>query len=437
MICYFRRITFDYYMLKTKIMIKTVSENKSRRYYFFRTLFILLFLILPGMIFSQETITGILYSDNKPVSITIKDGIITGIKKLKKLPAGDEGLIIAPGLIDNQVNGFAGVSFTFGGGTLSGDDVKKATEELWKAGVTTYLPTLTTNSHELLLKNFSVLGKLKDDPALLGSIPGFHLEGPYISPVDGYRGAHPLMHVRKPDWKEFLTLNKAAGNGIIHVTIAPEVEGAMDFIDKCKAAGIVVALGHHNGNAQQVTEAIERGARIATHLGNGCANMINRHINPLWPQLSDDRLMISIIGDGFHLNPEEIRVFYKVKGPEKTIITSDVTSFASLNPGKYITEEGETIELTPEGMLRYPAQNVLYGSASPVKKGVVNVMKVTGCSLAEAIRMTSFNPAKLYGLDDRGEIAKGKRADIILFKLINDEMVIKKTYVRGNLVYKE
>jgi len=211
----------------------------------------------------------------------------------------------------------------------------------------------------------------------------------------------------------------------------------MDFIDKCKAAGIVVALGHHNGNAQQVTEAIDRGARIATHLGNGCANMINRHINPLWPQLSDDRLMISIIGDGFHLNPEEIRVFYKVKGPEKTIITSDVTSFASLNPGKYITEEGETIELTPEGMLRYPAQNVLYGSASPVKKGVVNVMKVTGCSLAEAIRMTSFNPAKLYGLDDRGEIAKGKRADIILFKLINDEMVIKKTYVRGNLVYKE
>jgi len=424
-------------MPNTKIMIKTVSENKSRRYYFFRTLFILLFLILPGMIFSQETITGILYSDNKPVSITIKDGIITGIKKLKKLPAGDEGLIIAPGLIDNQVNGFAGVSFTFGGGTLSGDDVKKATEELWKAGVTTYLPTLTTNSHELLLKNFSVLGKLKDDPALLGSIPGFHLEGPFISPVDGYRGAHPLMHVRKPDWNEFLTLNKAAGNGIIHVTIAPEVEGAMDFIDKCKAAGIVVALGHHNGNAQQVTEAIDRGARIATHLGNGCANMINRHINPLWPQLSDDRLMISIIGDGFHLNPEEIRVFYKVKGPEKTIITSDVTSFASLNPGKYITEEGETIELTPEGMLRYPAQNVLYGSASPVKKGVVNVMKVTGCSLAEAIRMTSFNPAKLYGLDDRGEIAKGKRADIILFKLINDEMVIKKTYVRGNLVYKE
>ncbi len=424
-------------MPNTKIMIKTGSENKNKGDYLHRTIFILLFLLFHGMIFSQETITGILYSDNKPVSITIKDGNITGIKRMKKLPAGNEGLIIAPGLIDNQVNGFAGVSFTFGGGSLTDDDVKKATEELWKTGVTTYLPTLTTNSHDLLLKNFSVLGKVKDNPALLGSIPGFHLEGPYISPVDGYRGAHPLKHVRKPDWNEFLMFNKAAGNGIIHITIAPEVEGAMDFIDKCKASGIVIALGHHNGNAQQVTEAIDRGARIATHLGNGCANMINRHINPLWPQLSDDRLMISIIGDGFHLNPEEIRVFYKVKGPEKTIITSDVTSYASLKPGKFLTEEGETIELTPEGMLRYPAQNVLYGSASPVKKGVANVMKVTGCSLAEAIRMASLNPAKLYNLTDRGEIATGKRADIIIFKMVNDELVIKKTYVKGNLVYQE
>jgi len=424
-------------MPNTKIMIMTGSETRNKGDYFHRTIFILLFVLFPGMIFSQETISGILYSDNKPVSITIKDGIITGIKRMKKLPAGNEGLIIAPGLFDNQVNGFAGVSFTFGGGTLTDDDVEKATEALWKTGVTTYLPTLTTNSHDLLLKNFSVLGKMKDNPALLGSIPGFHLEGPYISPVDGYRGAHPLMHVRKPDWNEFLMFNKAAGNGIIHVTIAPEVEGAMDFIDKCKAAGIVVALGHHNGNAQQVTEAIDRGARIATHLGNGCANMINRHINPLWPQLSDDRLMISIIGDGFHLNPEEIRVFYKVKGPEKTVITSDVTSYASLKPGKFLTEDGETIELTPEGMLRYPAQNVLYGSASPVKKGVANVMKVTGCSLTEAIRMASLNPAKLYGLNDRGEIATGKRADIILFSIENDELVIKKTWVKGNLVYQE
>jgi N-acetylglucosamine-6-phosphate deacetylase len=145
--------------------------------------------------------------------------------------------------------------------------------------------------------------------------------------------------------------------------------------------------------------------------------------------------MISIIGDGFHLNPEEIRVFYKVKGSDKTIITSDVTSYASLPPGKFLNEEGDTIELTAEGMVRYTAQNVLAGSASPVKKGMVNVMKVTGCSLAEAIQMTSINPSRLYGLSDRGEIMVGRRADLILFQLIKDEMVIRKTYVKGNLVY--
>jgi N-acetylglucosamine-6-phosphate deacetylase len=400
-----------------------------------RVFYTLIFLLVPFLTSGQETITGILYSDKRPVSITISGGRITGIKRIKKLPEGSRDLYIAPGLIDNQVNGFAGVSFTFGGGELTAEGIKKATGELWKAGVTTYLPTLTTNGFEVLKKNFTILGKIKDDPALHGSIPGFHLEGPYISPVDGYRGAHPVKYVRKPDWNEFMQLNEASGNNILQVTLAPEIEGAPEFISKCVEKGIVVALGHHNASTEMIRDAVDRGARIATHLGNGCANMINRHVNPLWPQLADDRLMISIIGDGFHLLPEEIRVFYKVKGPEKTIITSDVTGYGSLPPGKYVTEDGDSIELTREGMLRYPAQNVLYGSASPLKKGVGNVMKVTGCSLKEAIQMSSTNPARLYGLDDRGEIAIGKRADLILFQIIDNELVIKRTYVSGYLVY--
>ncbi len=385
----------------------------------------------------QPGIEGILYSDGKPVSITIRDGKITGIKRIK-IPAGEiRDLYIAPGLIDNQVNGFAGISFTFGGGELTPDGVKKATEELWKTGVTTYLPTLTTNSHELLMKNFTVLGQTIDDPALFGSIPGFHLEGPYISPVDGFRGAHPLRFVRDPDWNEFMEFQKISGNHILEVTIAPETPGALDFIDKCKSNGVVVGLGHHNAPTAVVTEAINRGAVIATHLGNGCANTMNRHLNPLWPQLADDRLMISIIGDGFHLNPEEIRTFFKVKGPGKTIITSDVTSYASLPPGKFLNVEGDTIELTSDGAVRYPAQNVLAGSASPVKKGVANVMKVTGCSLEEAIRMASTNPARLYNLNDRGSIETGKRADLILFRITDNGMDIIKTFVDGRLVYEK
>lgn len=383
----------------------------------------------------EQKIAGIDYLTLKPIEVSVTDGIITAVRSIPRLPEGAEDIYIAPGLIDNQVNGYAGVSFTFGGSELTPEGVKKATDAILSTGVTSYLPTLTTNSRELLLKNFSVLAEVAGDPLMHGVIPGFHLEGPYISPVDGYRGAHPLSHVRKPDWDEFLELNKAAGNKIIQVSLAPETEGAMEFISKCREKGIIVALAHHNGSAEQIREAIDRGAVVATHLGNGCANMINRHVNPLWPQLADDRLMISMIGDGFHLNPEEIQVFYKVKGPERTIITSDVTSYASLPPGKFVNSEGDTLELTTDGMIKYPAQNVLAGSASPLIKGIANVMKVTGCSLGEAIQMSSTNQADLYGLNDRGRLEKGKRADIILFRYTDGQIVIMKTYLKGNLVY--
>jgi N-acetylglucosamine-6-phosphate deacetylase len=183
--------------------------------------------------------------------------------------------------------------------------------------------------------------------------------------------------------------------------------------------------------------AVENGAQISTHLGNGCANTINRHRNPLWPQLANDNLTASIICDGFHLLPEEIKVFYKTKGPDKTIIISDVTSYAALEPGEYKTQTGETIELTEDGMLRYPAQNVLYGSASAITKGVGHIMEVTGCSLADAIKMSSTNPAKLNGLTDRGTLEPGKRADLVLFTIDDFKVNIQKTYVLGGLVYQK
>jgi len=137
------------------------------------------------------------------------------------------------------------------------------------------------------------------------------------------------------------------------------------------------------------------------------------------------------------LLPEEIIVFYKTKGVERTIITSDVTSYAALEPGQYKTETGETIELTKEGKLYYPAQNVLYGSASPITKGVGHVMEVTGCSLANAIQMASTNPAKLYGLNDRGVLEVGKRADLVLFTLDDFEVNVQQTFVEGDLVYEK
>lgn len=385
--------------------------------------------------FAQTIIEGLSYLDKTPVAVEIMDGKIVSVQRIVRLSDVSRPVYIAPGLIDNQVNGFAGVSFGFAGGELTKEGIVKATQELWKKGITSYLPTLTTNSQETLLKNFAILAASINDEALRGAIAGYHLEGPYISPEDGYRGAHPLKHVRKPDWNEFMQLYEASGRNILTVTLAPEVDGAMEFIRNCEALGVVVALGHHNAPQAVIDQAVLNGAKIATHLGNGCANMINRHLNPLWPQLSNDGLMISIICDGFHLRDEEMNVFYKVKGVEKTIITSDVTRFAALPAGEYLNEEGETIELTREGMLRYPAQNVLYGSASPLSVGVIRMMNATGCTLGEAIRMASSNPAQLYGLTDRGSIEPGKRADLILFTLGERELNIERTYVAGKLVY--
>lgn len=373
-------------------------------------------------------------------TIIVRNGLIESVSAQNtRLQGATEinanGKFIAPGLIDNQVNGFAGISFSLGGSELTGEGVEKATRELWKTGVTSYLPTLTTNSWKMMKDNLSILAKAADNTELMGSIPGFHLEGPYINPQDGYRGAHPAQFVRLPDWNELMELYEASGRRILQITLAPEMDGALGFIEKCSEKGIVVALGHHNAPADIVNAAIYRGAKIVTHLGNGAANMINRHYNPFWSQLADDRLNISIICDSFHLLPEEIKVFYKVKGVERTILTSDVTSFATLQPGMYQTQTGETIELTKEGLLHYPEQKCLYGSASPLTKCIGYIMEVTGCTLADAIRMASANTARLLGLNSIGELAPGKQADLIFFDMEDREMVIYKTFIKGKEVF--
>lgn len=394
--------------------------------------FIISLLSTRGFAAAPDTvyIRGILYSDGLPVSVKIVGEKIAGIEHL---PADSEvpHVYIAPGMIDLQVNGYMGVSFT--DQSITVEDIKKATRALWKVGVTTYLPTLTTLDRERLLKSFALLANALKDEDIAVSIPGFHLEGPYISPVKGYRGAHSKQYIRLPDWAEFEEFQKAAGNSIKLITVAPELEGAIPFIKNCVATGVVVALGHHNASAEIVQRAVDAGASLSTHLGNGCANRIHRHHNPLWPQLSNDGLSISIIADGFHLTREEVRTFYKVKGPGRTILVSDILAIAGQPPGLYV-DEGDTLLVTKD-VVKYPAENVLCGAAKPVSRDVGNVMKFTNCSLGDAIGMASKNPALLMGLHDRGEVQFGKRADLICFTMKNGEVVVRKTIVAGRTVY--
>ena len=385
-------------------------------------------LILP-MNSSAQTVEGLLYSDESPVSITLANG---KIKAMKPTKSGNRSTTyVAPGLIDVQINGYVGVDFS--GPDLSVEGIRKVTKALWKSGVTSYFPTVITSDIERIKTNFAILARAKEDPEIGASIPGFHLEGPYISPLPGFRGAHLEKYIKKPDWKEFQEIQKAANGGIKIITLAPEIDGAIPFIRKCVASGVTVSLGHHNGSAEDVARAVEAGAKMSTHLGNGCANEINRHDNPLWPQLSNDALTASIISDGFHLTREEVRTFFKAKGVNKTILVSDALDLAGLPPGEYTRGE-RTLLLTPN-VVKLPKENVLAGAASPISKCVGRVMEFTECSLKDAIQMASTNPAEMFSLDELGKIEPGKRADLVLFTLENDIMTIQQTLIAGDTVY--
>ena len=375
-------------------------------------------------------VDGLHYKDGKPIRVEITDGKIS---RIRPLPSGAPvpDVYLAPGLIDIQINGYVGVNFSDQG--LTPAMMEQATRALWKEGVTTYLPTVITRDQERLLKSFSLLSASREQEQIGLSIPGFHLEGPYLNPAPGFRGAHPEEYIRPADWEEFSALQESAQQGIMLITVAPEMEGAIPFIGKCKEEGLVISLAHHNAGPEIIEQAVQAGASFSTHLGNGCANMINRHHNPLWPQLSHDGLSISIICDGAHLTREEVRTFYKVKGNQRTVLVSDALHFAGLPRGEYM-EDGHTYLLTEE-VVKFPDENVLAGAVQPVRKGISRIMDYTGCSHAEAVGMASTSPARLLGLDHIGEIKEGLRADLIIYTLEDDEMMIQQTILAGQVVY--
>lgn len=381
----------------------------------------------------MKKIEGYLYSDKSRVSIEIQNGLISKINKLDAFENGNnENSIIAPGLIDNQVNGYMGTEFSLL--NLSIEEMQKVVTGLHNKGVTTFLPTVITASQEALENSFKNLSFAIKEKKIADSVPGFHLEGPYISPKDGYRGAHSLENIRLPDWDEFQKLNEIAEGKILQVTLAPEVEGAIDFIKKCDENNVIVSLGHHNANAEEIKMAVDAGAKTVTHLGNGCANNINRFNNPLWMQLAEDRLMSSLIVDGFHLSPEIVKVFYKAKGSERIILTSDMTMLAGQPPGDYVWD-GKDVVLSPEGIILLPKENVFAGASLPLITGVGNMMRFTDCGLEEAINMATINPAKLYGFKDRGSIEVGKRADLMLFGIEVDKINIIQMIVGGEILF--
>lgn len=372
----------------------------------------------------------------KTIKVTAHGGVITDIA-----PSGVQSQgWIAPGLIDIQVNGMAG--YNLNGGTPTPDNLRGTLRALHREGVVRFCPTIVTAPAENIIASIrAVVEACESDPLTDYAVIGIHVEGPFISSEDGPRGAHNPAWVRSPDWQEFLNWQDAAKGRICKVTIAPELPGAIDFIQRLVEVGVVAAIGHSAASVEDVTAAVDAGATMATHLGNGAHPLIKRHPNYIWAQLAEDRQWAGLIPDGFHLPPSTLKVMIRAKG-RKAILTSDASYLAGMAPGEYETHHGHSVVLERSGLLHLASTpDILAGSAATLRIGVQNVANFGIMPLGEAIDLASLHPAELFKLADSGggSLRVGGPADLITYnwdaQAERGDMVITRTVVRGETVF--
>ena len=291
-------------------------------------------------------------------------------------------ITFGPGLLDLQCNGYAGVDFNHPDTTA--EQMADGIRAMWRDGCAHVLPTLITASPERLAILFQRLtAALDSDANVAASVPGFHLEGPFISPQDGARGAHPLAHVRGVNRKLWREWQRAAEGRISLVTVAPEVDGAISFIRQLRKENVLPALAHTMADAETIARACDAGALMSTHLGNGCPQLMHRHKNPVLAQLAEDRLAASIIPDGAHLPPEIVRLYRRVKGAERTVLVTDAMAAAGAPGGRY-TIGDLVIEIGRDRIARQPGSPNLAGAAITMREAVERYIAMTGAPLAEA-----------------------------------------------------
>lgn len=329
------------------------------------------------------------HQTGRPVRVTVRGGRIAAVAPIPDragLPT------LAPGFFDPQINGALGVSFN--APTLTADGVRAVVAVCRAHGIAAFAPTLVTGPFAALRHGFATLAGLAE---LADVLPVFHLEGPYISPADGPRGAHPREHVRPPDAGEFDRWQDAAAGRIRLVTLAPELPGALAFIEHLRKANVVVAVGHTAATPGQLRDAARAGAAVSTHLGNGCAATMPRHDNVLWEQLADDRLTAGFIPDGDHLPASLVTCLLRVKTPARLFATCDASPLAGLPPGRY-AEWGHEFEVTPTGKVVVPGTPYLAGSGHFTDHCFERLLNDYGVNLADALAMTTRTARVVLGL---------------------------------------
>ncbi|MBW3598281.1 MAG: amidohydrolase family protein [Planctomycetes bacterium] len=384
-------------------------------------------------------ITGRRYETAAPVIVETAGGVVKQVRPLPADAAAGPLPWIAPGFVDLQVNGYGGQEFT--DPKLTVERVEKISLGMDSCGVTKYCPTATTQSFEVLEHSLRTIWQACESRSSVAArVAGIHLEGPYISCEDGPRGAHPREHCRPPDWDEFQRLQEAAGGSIRILTLSPEYDGAAAFISRVVESGVIVAIGHTGATPEQIRAAVDAGAAMSTHLGNGAHGQIRRHPNYIWSQLADDRLTASLIVDGHHLPPEVVKVFVRALPCDRRVLVSDITGMGGMPPGRYDTSLG-AVEVLDDGRLVVAGQRqYLAGAALPIGVGVANVMRFAGVDLPTAVRMASIGPAGIVETCSGG-FTPGSPPDFVLFDIERDDaglpvaLYVRQTILNGETVF--
>jgi N-acetylglucosamine-6-phosphate deacetylase len=363
--------------------------------------------------------------------VVIEEGRVVSVNSQKEteLPAGAEHfafpeMVMAPGFIDLHIHGNAGHDVM----ETDASALEAIGRAMAKHGVTSYLPTTVSAPEERLLRALENLGKRisHQETRTCAQPLGIHLEGPFISHVK--RGVHPLEYLIQPSIELFDRCWQASSGTIKLMTIAPELPGATEIIRRSRASGVHSSLGHSNATYQEALLGIDAGADHATHTFNAMRALDHREPGVLGAVLSDERLTADIIVDGIHVDPSMVKVFLNAKGVERAILISDAISATGMGNGRYNLGPFE-VEVR-DGRCQY--QGKLAGSVLTLDRAVRNAMSFAGWSLQDAIRLATFNPARLLGIaNQKGTIAPGCDADLVILTPDGEEV---QTFVGGNCV---
>lgn len=362
----------------------------------------------------EESISG--------AAVLIEAGRITAIGDVPCPPGAQTidagGLLLAPGFIDLQLNGAFGFDFTSNPNTIW-----DAAARITRYGVTSFLPTLISSPPEAVLAAQEALRP--PPPNFRGATPlGLHLEGPFLNPAR--RGAHNPAHLRRPDLDTISGWSR--DSGVLLVTLAPELSAPnLDPVKCLRDQGVVVSAGHSAATFEQSLAAFDAGVTYATHLFNAMPPLEHRSPGLVGAALADPRVTVGLIPDSVHLHPVIVKLIWQSKGPTRISVVTDAIAALGMPPGRY-SLAGFTADVD-ETSARL-ADGRLAGSILRMDQAVRNLIAFTGCSIAEAVATVTSVPAQLLGLADRGRIAPGFVADLVL---LDADLQVALTIIRGQI----